>query len=90
MLGYQSINQLLTSQQEIVMMNHGKFVLRNTLKNGYAQNFQSIGIAVTKDTRLCIINDVPLSYIKSLHEEGTKLKTDDPKIKMVSMLKYQN
>ena len=52
MLEYQSINQLLASQQEIVMMNHGKFILRNTLKKGYAQNFQSIGIAVTKDTRL--------------------------------------
>ena len=79
MLGYQSINQLLTSQQEIVMINHGKFVLRNTLKNGYAQNFQSIGIAVTKDTRLCIVNYVPLSNIKSLYEVGPKLKTDNPK-----------
>ena len=59
------------------MMNHGKFIQRNTLKKGYAQNFQSIGIAVTKDTRLCIINDVPLSYIKSLYEEGPKSKTDD-------------
>ena len=79
MLEYQSINQVLTLQQVIVMMNHGNFVQRNTLKKGYAQNFQSIGIAVTKDTRLCIINYVPLSNIKSFYEVGPKSKTDDPK-----------
>ena len=43
------------------VMNHGNFPQRNTYKcNGYAQNFQSMRIAVTKDTGKYDRNDIPL------------------------------